>query len=153
MLRYTVLLSSKGEAVNARITAASSTSSGIQRGKMGSFIYQMSLWGNFSVDTEYRSTPKLWNVLIKKRCITFTRSYYTGPGNSLTYHLLLASTISASFGFSFNQLFFISVLFSCNQLPLQWNWNGYRSQSTEGNVYDLHNSRAHHLTCSHSSWA
>lgn len=123
-----------------------------QRGKMDSFIYQMSLCGCFSVDTEYRSTPKLWNALIKKWCITFTRSYYTGSGNSLTCHFLLASTISALFGFSFNQLFFISVLFSCDQLPLQWNQNGYRSQSTEGNEYDLHISRAYHLTCSYSSW-
>lgn len=88
----------------------------------------------------------------KKLCITFTRSYYTGPGNSWTCHFILASTTSASFGFSFNELFFISVLFSCTQLPLQWNWNGYRSQSTKGNVYDLHISRAHHLTCLRSSW-
>lgn len=95
------------------------TDSLTQRGKMDSFIYEMSLCGSFSVNTEYRSTPKLWNALIKKQCITFTRSYYTGPGNSLTCPFLLASTTSASFVFSFNQLFFISVLFSCNQWPLQ----------------------------------
>lgn len=61
---------------------------------------------SFSVNIEYRSTPKLMNALMKKQYITFTRSSYTGPGISLTCHFIL----SASFRFNFKQLF-ISVLF------------------------------------------
>lgn len=66
----------------------------------------MPLSSSFCVNAEYRSTPKLWNALMKKQYITFTRSSYTGPGISPTCHFLL----SASFRFSFKQLFFISEL-------------------------------------------
>lgn len=76
-----------------------------QRGKT-EFYYQMPLLSNFCVNAEYTSTPKLWNALMKKQYITFTRSSYTGPGISLTC-LFLLSTL---FRFSFRQLFFISVL-------------------------------------------